>query len=103
MINIIRSANLTVLKAWLIGGQNDNMGGWSEGFNTFSEFADTLKTREDVKETILHFIDEEGDYPSSWVNGTYKYWGNFYKFKRPSAKGLEKLTDIIWQFVQTQH
>lgn len=95
-MTIIRTANLTVLKTWLLGGQVNELGNHSEGFNTFCE-DDCIEVLKDdngnlsndlIKESIELLIMQFGD-------DGFKHYGDIYKFKMPSEKNLNILVKRI--------
>jgi hypothetical protein len=103
-MKIIRTADLTKLQVWLLGGYTDNLGGFCEGFNTFcdDEYADELNSVSDVKSAIIDLINEYGNEPSTRPCRSFEYHGDYYKFKMPSTKNLDILAKRVWAWVQEQ-
>ena len=98
-MKIIRTANLIVLKTWLIGGQVDVMGSNSEGFHNLTKYQEEIEEEgqinfDKLKKSIINLIENYGNDPSE--NGTgFEFWDEIYRFKIPSNKNLNLLTKRV--------
>lgn len=91
MSKIIRTSNLYILQTWLIGGEIDSSGNCCEGFNSFNEdylTDDILNNFEEVKNIVIDLIN-------NFKDDKFEYYNEYYKFKMPPDKNLEKLTHNI--------
>lgn len=101
MRKVIRTANLNVLKTWLIGGQNEYMGSSAEGFHCLTKsdenehlFENGELSSEKVKEQIQCLIESFGDDPSCDGKGFF-YFDDYYRFKIPCEKNLNILKNRV--------
>lgn len=84
MTKITRTANLIVLQAAMIGGQNDDMGNWLEADQSFT--ADL--TAKELEDNIRFYIEEYG-------NNVVNYYHQAYKLKMPSDHNMAILVKRI--------
>lgn len=96
---IIKTKNLNVLKAWLIGGQCDQSGNWIEGFHALNDIdqasengvfdKENIKINNDtLKGNIEYFISENQEL-------IFDYYGDKYRACIPCEKNLKILTNRI--------
>lgn len=102
-MKIIRTANLTILKAWLIGGQVDLNGCYSEGFyclnsdleNSHLKINNKKFSYDLVKQEVILLLAAYSDEPSNGKNKSFKYYDENYKFNLPCVKNLNILVKRI--------
>lgn len=93
-MKIIRTANLIILKTAILGGQIDASGNCCESDHSFTRYNDHLKIKghlqwDLVRRHIEFYINEYGD-------NKFFYWNEWYKFKMPSRKNMNIITNIIF-------
>ncbi len=93
-MKIIRTANLRIIKTAILGGEIDASGNCCESDHSFTRYNDHLKMKghlqwDLVRRHIEFYINEYGD-------NKFYYWGDWCKFKMPSRKNMNILTDRIF-------
>jgi hypothetical protein len=100
----LKSANLIILKTWLLGGYIDYLGNQTEGFHCLTHFngdnneilTNNKIDKTKLKKAIIDLIDYEGHSPCGGDNTVFKYYNENYRFKIPTEKNLNILVNRIF-------